>query len=193
MDFSILKTLSIPDGIVKKLESSGVILWEEPYSYTNQVFISTDENGDIYNGVGYKNGYRIRSGGAESEAGSSCCTGFIPCKAGDILRFCFASGTKIWTESTAYYTSLNFSDESFTNLGQFTSQPAVYDIFASTSEYNNVQKDENNENVWKYIVTDNSDIAFVRFAVPYVSDNDWIGGADLIVTVNEEINQLIIE
>lgn len=79
---------------------------------------------------------------------------------------------------------MNFSNSSKTNLGQFTSQPAYYGIFSGTSEFDNVKKIGN---VWEYTVMDNTDISFVRFSVPYSGENSWLGGADLIVTVNEKI------
>lgn len=183
MDFSAVKTITIPEGVVTKIISAGVTLWEV-VRYINQVFISIGTDGNVYNAVGYKNGYRIRSGGAEDTNGSSCCTGFIPCKAGDVIRFRFASGAKIWTDNTNYTTTMNFSDSGKSNLGQFTSQPAYYGIFSGTSEVNNVKKV--NE-AWEYTVTDNANICFVRFSVPYTAENNWLGGADLIVTVNEEI------
>lgn len=55
-------------------------------SYTNQVPISTDENGNVYNGTGYKDGYRINSSGAESALRSATATGFIPFTKGQTIR-----------------------------------------------------------------------------------------------------------
>lgn len=188
--FSNLKALTIPNGEVVKIECNGSVLWEMPSSYTNQVPISTNESGNVYNSLGYKNGYRLRSSGAEGTSGTQCCTGFIPCKAGDIIRFCFASKSPLWTAYTSAYTGLNFSNTSKTNIGQITSQPASYGIFEGTTEVNKVKKVGD---VWEYTVPNNSDIRFVRFTAPYYSNNNWIGGADLIVTVNEPISQSTIE
>lgn len=53
--------------------------------YTNRIPTSTDTDGSIYNGVGYATGKRINSSGAVI-GGAHCATGFIPCKAGDIIR-----------------------------------------------------------------------------------------------------------
>lgn len=52
-------------------------------SYTNQIPISTDASGNIYNGTGFKSGYRLSSSGGESTMAGSYVTGFIPVKAGD--------------------------------------------------------------------------------------------------------------
>ena len=55
-------------------------------SYTNQVPISTDEDGNIYNGTGYKDGYRINSSGAEAALSGFAATGFIPFTKGQTIR-----------------------------------------------------------------------------------------------------------
>lgn len=48
-------------------------------SYTNQIPISTDTDGSIYNSVGYREGYRMNaSTGAEEANASYDSTGFIP-------------------------------------------------------------------------------------------------------------------
>lgn len=55
-------------------------------SYTNQIPISTDTDGSVYNGVGYKTGYKLSGSGAlESYSGIEV-TGFIPCVKGDVIR-----------------------------------------------------------------------------------------------------------
>ena len=56
-------------------------------AYTNQIPISTDTDGSIYNGVGYQKGYRLNSSGMPSAQTPTYITGFIPCKTGDIIRF----------------------------------------------------------------------------------------------------------
>lgn len=76
--------LTIPEGQVRSIHSDESIIWEK--HYTNLVYSSINADGTIYNGgLGYKEGYRIRSGGAEAEY-NSVCTGFIPVKSGDVVR-----------------------------------------------------------------------------------------------------------
>lgn len=54
---------------------------------TNQLPISTDANGNVYNNIGYKNGIRwSASGKAESSASDYGMSGFIPCNPGSILN-----------------------------------------------------------------------------------------------------------
>lgn len=55
-------------------------------NYTNQVPISTDADGNVYNGTGYKDGYRINSSGAEVELSGFTATGFIPFTKGQTIR-----------------------------------------------------------------------------------------------------------
>jgi len=52
---------------------------------TNQIPISTDTSGNVYNGTGYKAKTYI-NGGVESTNAAVCTTGFIPVKNGDIIR-----------------------------------------------------------------------------------------------------------
>lgn len=68
-------------------------------SYVNQIPISTDTDGSVYNGTGYKSGARCNSSGAvvDLTGGSNppFVTGFIPCKQGDIIRLknCYIHAT----------------------------------------------------------------------------------------------------
>lgn len=57
--------------------------------YTNQIPISTDTDGSIFNGVGWQSPARLNSSGAVTDVGThglSGVTGFIPLKDGDVLR-----------------------------------------------------------------------------------------------------------
>ena len=66
VDFSKIKSVTIPEGRVKKILQGAVVLWKS--GFKNWVFNSLESGGNaIYNnGLGYKIGYRIRSGGAEA-------------------------------------------------------------------------------------------------------------------------------
>lgn len=56
-------------------------------AYTNQIPISTDTDGSVFNGVGYRKGYRLNSSGSPSSQASTYITGFIPVHSGDTVRF----------------------------------------------------------------------------------------------------------
>ena len=55
-------------------------------SYTNQVTISTDADGNVFNGTGYIDGYRINSSGATAALNGFTATGFIPFTKGQTIR-----------------------------------------------------------------------------------------------------------
>jgi hypothetical protein len=56
-------------------------------TYVNQIPLSLDADGtSIYNGIGYKTGYRLSSSNNEVAAAGMCVTGFIPCKPNDVIR-----------------------------------------------------------------------------------------------------------
>ena len=182
MDFSQLKNLILPEGEVKQIAHNNQVLWKS--GYTNLVPLSIDADGNIYNGTGYKNGYRIRSGGAEAASTNTVCTGFIKVNAGDAVRF---SGMP-WFTGSSSGNALNAADASFTNLGQFTmGQDAKYGIFLSTySAYTASSIVEEFPGVWKWIVPPSaSGITHIR-----ITAHDSTGtqtGTDMIVTINEEI------
>lgn len=80
------KLYVLPDGY---LYAYGEMIGD---AYTNQLPISTDASGAIYNGCGYKDHVRISgsSGNEGSDAGYSTTfysSGFIPAKVGDVIRF----------------------------------------------------------------------------------------------------------
>jgi uncharacterized repeat protein (TIGR02543 family) len=149
----------------------------------NWVRYSTDSDGvTIYNGgLGYKNGYRVRSAGAEGANSLTTCTGFIKVNPGDIIRI---SGCNF--EYAQNGNAINASDSSFTNIGQFTMLPASYDIFSGTyAAYNHQSVVKEKTGIWKWVVPPaSSGVAYIR-----VSGYDPNGdpSAKLIVTINEEI------
>ena len=181
IDFSTLKELLI-DGIkLVELYINGILVWKS--GPKNWVKHSINADGTIYNnGLGYKNGYRVRSGGAEAAASEASCIGFIPVKGGDIVRL---SG---WDFSLASAeNSINAANSAFSNIGQFTTQPANYGIFNSESgDYNAYGVSsvvEEKTGVWRWIVPPAaSGVAYIR-----VTGHTNGDGSNMIVTVNEEI------
>jgi hypothetical protein len=187
LNFAQYVRLDIPEGRVKQItDGAGNVIWKA--GYVNMVRISTTNNGTtIYNGTGYKNGYRIRSGGAEGAQTTSACTGFIPVNGGDIIRI---SGCDF---STAGGTSnaINVADASFSNIGQMTPSyaDAGYGIFAPSAAYQSYcykkAVTQEKTGVWKWTVPPAAaGIAYIRVSGYNVSGNH---GANMIVTVNEEI------
>lgn len=147
-------------------------------AYTNQIPISTDTDGTIFNSVGYQSGYRLGSSGTLSGQSGSYVTGFIPCKAGDVVRMknvTFQYG--VTTAPTSSNQRLSFYDSSKTHLVQ-TNATALAGVCSGV---------KGDDNIWTEFTvkstmsgTDCSGVAYFRINAAYI-------GADSIITVNEEI------
>ena len=100
MNFANVKSITIPEGVVTKIVAAGVTLWEA-VSYKNLMPTSIDSSGAIYNGTGWKYGYRLSSSkGTETAASYHTITGFMPAKAGDVIRFSGSASELNWNASS---------------------------------------------------------------------------------------------
>lgn len=92
--------------------------------FTNQIPLSIDSSGSIYNGVGYKEGYRIStSSGNESAASGMSVTGFIPVPNSATIRIkgidlSSGNSTMAW-----YGTNFTFKSGTYCN-GNFDAEDA---------------------------------------------------------------------
>ena len=161
-------------------------------SYINQIPLSTDSSGAIYNGgLGYKNGFRLSSSGEEKANAASFVTGFIPVKAGDVIRF---SGAYIAGEA-AVMNNYMFKANHTKVTGSTTingvsidyNPLTPYSFFASPKKetvrvlYGPMEIDETNQRVLSMTIPNTGGIAYARFTLN-VAD-----GANAIITINEEI------
>lgn len=185
MDLSAYKAISINGIAMQKITIGGVVAWVRPA--INWVRRSINADGTIYNnGLGYKNGYRVRSGGAETTAGTASATGYIKVNGGDIIRI---SGCNFATKSTD--NAINVSDSNFVNLGQLvgnssTGHGIFYDDY---SAYGYPSVVEEKTGVWKWVVPPAaSGIAYIRVTAATTTyaalEPD---GSTMVVTINEEI------
>lgn len=172
-DLSLLKKLSIGGISLKRLLVDGVPVFKS--GYKNWVTCAMDTDGSIYNGIGYKDGYRVRSGGAEAVEDGGRITGYIPVTAGDTVRL---SGWNFGFQSAA--NAVNFSDSNFTNLGQFTTQPVSYGICLGATPTVTVSN-----GVYTFIVPNDEDIHYLRVTGQQAYQTL---PPEMIVTVNEEIS-----
>lgn len=112
MDFAKLKTLAIPEGKVKKIMVQEKVLWKRPF--VNQIPISTDTDGSIFNGTGYMKDARFTVDGDVAERGilkqgaGFYATGFIPIISGSSR---YASG-----ETVLYFKNMQVPLDSYTHL-----------------------------------------------------------------------------
>ena len=182
--------IAIPN-VTGNLEITVTALKSAP-NFINQIPLSTDLNGAIYNGgLGYKNGFRLSSSGEEKANASSFVTGFIPVKAGDVIRF---SGAYIAGESGALNSYMYKDDRTLVqgsttiDGGSVHYNPVTpYNFFVNTNKerarvlYGPMEIDETNKRVLSMTIPNTGGIAYARFTLN-VAD-----GANAIITINEEI------
>lgn len=137
-------------------------------SYTNQLPISTDTDGSVYNGVGYKANSYLSSGNVGTKSGYFV-TGFIPAVAGDVLYFENVGGT-----STNGYLRVAMYDSSKKYLSSRQYSPTT------NAEYFTFGSDGNINTFTIAAGSYHANVAYVRICGPYM-------GADSIITVNEPI------
>ena len=165
---------------------SGNFIALRKFTGENLVPQSVESDGiTIYNGgLGYKDGYRVRSGGAEAEVANGVCTGYIPYVKGDKL-YIYPPFTGLNTIN-----AINFYDRAFACIGQVTDSGGCYGICNpnaspfKTQVINGVSVLDLSNNT----VAGVENIAFVRIT-NNIGDTGHIitSGADMTITKNEEI------
>ena len=139
-------------------------------SYTNQVPISTDANGSIFNGIGYMDGYRLADEWAGKEAEGYTSTGLIPCTGNDTIRIKGAEWPQ--TDAVGCYVSLYDANKALLVRVRANNTTAWLTPTYDGSTGTITMCLSTNVNAPK--------MAYVRFSC--------IGnGADMILTINEEI------
>lgn len=152
---------------------------EEPEaSYTNLVPTSVDTDGTVYNGTGYKDDTRLSSSGGVSGSAQtgSATTGFMPYSSLGIIRIKGAT----WLNNSGHY-YINAYDQNKT----FAQGIAASDAQASTVATYDVPTGITTIDMSKLSSTNVVRQAFETAS--YIRINAYGKGADLIVTVNQEI------
>jgi len=161
---------------LKDLET--VLLWKAPASIKNLVPESIDTDGSVFNKTGYQDNMRVRSAGTLGALSDYAATGFMPVSPGDVVRF-----TCLGWSNNIVGNTVNFgyiSGGAFTSVGSYTTQPAFYGIYqGNTISAENIPAEEST-GIIKVVVPSNTSITHLRLSC-------YGRGADLIVTVNEEI------
>lgn len=140
-------------------------------SYTNQIPISTDADGNIFNGVGYQEGYRLNGSGVAIAQSGTYITGFIPCAPGDIVRF---EGINVSTGSSTYTSiRIGFYDA---NKNVIIAPYWSAAVSASSGTF------DDSGNLKSLVIPTYSTgtVAFARFSSYNLNKNS-------IITINEEI------
>lgn len=148
-------------------------------SYTNQIPISTDTDGSIYNSIGYMLNMRLPTNGVPAAYAGCLVTGFIPFSVGDIIRvnkFCATGSLSAYAKVVFY--KANHTVIAAMQAGQLVndgtyvlSQPLTW------TPGNTIHDLGFNRDV------DISEAAYLRLAITGYNDV----AADIICTINEEI------
>ena len=186
--FDNAKAVTFAGKAVAKLELVGKKIWEA-ITFTNQVPISTDTDGSIYNKVGYKDNTRLSSSGGVSGSAQtgSVTTGFIPWY-GD-TTYLRIKGAE-WLNAKANYGGhfyLIFYDANKKVQGS-----DIYIASGNTSSASHiltVTRDDNGVETFKFSETYGTSNAFLQWvrSASYIRITAYGKGADMIVTINEEI------
>lgn len=148
--------------------------------YTNRVPLSVDENGDIYNGIGWIGATRLSSSGVNKDKEYSSAIGYIRVNSGDVIRI-----KGIAFNTSTEYVCAYALDHSF--LGYLTG------IELSKNAIGTVVV---NGDLATVTLAQNDSIAWIRISAEHNSNDAGYGGVAnpkegpgsyLIVTVNEEI------
>lgn len=137
-------------------------------NYTNQIPISTDASGAIYNGKGYKE-KRYMNLGSEGNNDTTDLTGFIPIKPGDVLRL-----KNMPFAASVQQCRLTFFDTNKTYLTQYMGDSPWFMDTVLTG----IKDDNGNYICWT--ISDDIEEGFVRITAIDITD-------DSIVTINEPI------
>lgn len=157
-------------------------------SYTNLVPTSTDTDGSIYNGTGYKDNVRLSSSGGLSGTAQngSVTTGFIPWTFPETVRI--KGGTFMNNASGHYY--FYAYDSAKVTMGNYGHLANSNDNSGLTEKtyYTGIATAAYDDATGVTTITFNPDVNDTRFnEAAYFRINAYGKGADLIVTVNQEI------
>lgn len=162
-------------------------------NFTNQVPISTDTDGSIFNGVGYKDNVRLSSSGSISGTAQdgSVTTGFIPWKNTDVVRM---KGAEWKTDlSGHYYFSLYDSNKKAYDggVGHQCTEPGG----AQGNHLLVTYDEETGITTFKINEPDAASGSFRANAktAKFIRLNAYGKGEDLIITTNEEITYTTTE
>ena len=194
MDFSAIKKLTIGGVQLKQLFINGIQVWK---SFTNQVRRSIGSDKQPFNrGLGCWNGQELSgSSGAQRAGTNTTVTGFIPVKQGDVVR---VKGCGWYSTAKNNYIAIYNAD--FGHLGTTQTNKTHYyndtnnpdKVIIENSTYGggfDIQKDVSTITIAKnpsYAEYGYEKIAYIRISVRG-DGSGKVDGADLIVTVNEEI------
>ena len=183
MNLTGMKKLIFAGVELKQLAIDGVQAWKS--GYTNLVPTAIDTDGSIFRENGYVDGYRNSSSGALKAQANTVTTGFIRASLKDVVRM---AGTK-W-DATTGYNYFAMYDANF-NLLDTINRDTGGNGNAASQGWSYTSKGWLTANA-THVYVENG---ITRFAIAapagreyaYIRISAFGMGADMIVTVNEEI------
>lgn len=191
--------LPLADGTILEIDVLTALDGTVVIPFVNQVPISVaDLNGNIYgvdyNGDGkndgYKKAYRLSaSSGSEKSASDASVIGFIPVKAGDVIRMQYTgTSTKLWNtySNNTGYNVIAFYDGSLVWLGSMCPVQSSTSVYGICTAADNVTSGSiANGGIVSFTVPSNSNIEYMRISIA-MGDNK-LALDRLTITVNQEI------
>lgn len=165
------KLYVLPDGYIYAYMTK-----TETHIPTNQVPISIDSDGTLYNnGQGWKTGYRIKDGdGTEYALSGSEVTGFIPITRSDTFR------AKNFTKSDNSYNLIAFYDSSFAFVKPFTGSSSYNPLSQFVQDDGTLAGCLDNLTTSNITETQLNSVAYMRLSFSVIDNTT-------VVTVNESL------
>lgn len=172
MDFRGLKKVNFDGVDCVKLFFDDELVFKA--GYKNWVRYSINADGTIYNnGLGYKDGIRLSSSGGESAQDGSTATGFIPVKAGDVIRIAGCN----WYDQASAINYLIVYSSAFAKVYTATSKSS----YQTSSFVESITYDAATDVCTVVLKSGVSGYAYFRVSARESK------GANVIITINEEI------
>lgn len=149
-------------------------------SYTNQIPLSIDTDGSVFNGVGYMAGYRLSSSGATKEQEGSYVTGFIPAKGEDVVRIFGCN----WATTAHANNYICAYDANFTFIGALATAAGATTLTIHGTDIRNGYEYDTEGNA-TITLAELDSIAYIRISSR--GSSALTAPESMIVTINEEI------
>lgn len=177
--------LPLADGTTIEIDVLTAVDGTVIIPFVNRVPISIDTDGNVFNGKGYIEGYRLSSSGATKVQAGVVTTGYIPAKNGDIIRIfgCeFGQSSNAHSYICAYDANFNFIGAKATASGTNVSFTNY-----SISIFTNYSCESNGDTT--ITLESTGSIAYIRVCSKGNTTTNYATFVpeDMIVTVNEEI------
>ena len=179
--------LPLADGTTLEIDVLTSLNGTVVVPFINQVPISIDTNGSVFNGKGYIENKRLSSSGAMKDLDRSITTGFMPAKGGDVIRIfhCdFATNAHASNYICAY-------DSNFALVGGLATRNGYDNLTVYSTDINGGYTFDTDKNV-TLTLNAVANIAYIRVSSAGASvsavDGLTFDPEDMIITVNEEIS-----